>query len=252
MTTRDHTFYVESLAEHERRRTQPRAVFTEFTLGPTGQRRRAHPGRADVASLRISWRHREFNIFEVKASRSDFLSDIRSDKWRKYLKYCTRFYFAVPEGIVKSTELADEAGLVIYKAEKDSWFTVRHPKRQNPEDQSNEILRAMVFYLHEVEHPIEQRARRISCIYTDTRKDGMALSRLLALHGHRHIGRLQRKLGEAERKLAAAQFHQRVRLDTLDKHGLPSDPWELDRELRELKHEISELKQHADQTKEKP
>ena len=36
----------------------------------------------------------EFGIIEVKVSVEDFRSD---HKWREYLPYCDRFYFAVPE-----------------------------------------------------------------------------------------------------------------------------------------------------------
>ena len=37
----------------------------------------------------------EFVIIEVKVSVGDFCGD---RKWREYLPYCDRFYFAVPEG----------------------------------------------------------------------------------------------------------------------------------------------------------
>ena len=59
------------------------APVTEFSLA-TGR-------RVDVFGVGGDG---ELIVVEVKSSRTDFLSD---NKWRSYLDYCDRFYFAVPE-----------------------------------------------------------------------------------------------------------------------------------------------------------
>jgi hypothetical protein len=60
------------------------AVVTELTL--------ANGRRADLVGLD---RTGLITLVEVKASRADFLVD---RKWRAYLDYCDRFYFAVADG----------------------------------------------------------------------------------------------------------------------------------------------------------
>jgi hypothetical protein len=77
--------------------------------------------RADVIEVKPSYNRFCVSIYEVKVSRSDFLSDIRSGKWRGYLDHCHRFYFAVPSGMVKKEEMPEEAGLIV-RGEK-GWQT---------------------------------------------------------------------------------------------------------------------------------
>jgi hypothetical protein len=48
---------------------------------------------------------------EVKVSRADFLSDIRSAKWRQYTEFSCRVFFAAPRGLIDPIELPKETGL---------------------------------------------------------------------------------------------------------------------------------------------
>ena len=63
----------------------------------------------DAAAVRKSFAHPDVIGFEIKVSRGDFRSD---GKWTEYLKYCNRFFFACPPGIVKPDELPPGVGLV--------------------------------------------------------------------------------------------------------------------------------------------
>lgn len=85
------------------------AVMTEFTL--------ASGRRADMIGLGETG---EIWIVEIKSSVEDFRSD---SKWRDYLEFCDRFYFAIPEGFNPDI-LPSEAGLII----ADRWGadTFRH------------------------------------------------------------------------------------------------------------------------------
>ena len=53
-------------------------------------------------------------IVEIKVSRADLIGD---DKWRDYLDYCDRFYWAVPQSLSALLDdqhfLPDEAGLLV-------------------------------------------------------------------------------------------------------------------------------------------
>jgi hypothetical protein len=52
--------------------------------------------------------------YEVKVSRSDFLNELRHPaKTAASARYCSAFYFAVPSGLVKPTEVPDPYGLVV-------------------------------------------------------------------------------------------------------------------------------------------
>lgn len=74
------------------------AWIEEFTIGD---------GRLDLLTLDLkNWVVRGF---EVKISRSDFLSDA---KWQSYLPFVNYFYFATPPGLIKVEELPSEIGLV--------------------------------------------------------------------------------------------------------------------------------------------
>ncbi len=64
-----------------------------------------------------SWAHWTTIGYEIKVSRSDFEHD---QKWIEYLDYCHEFYFVCPPGLIKSTELPREIGLV--------WTTVNGTK----------------------------------------------------------------------------------------------------------------------------
>lgn len=55
----------------------------------------------------------EPHIYEIKVSRSDFLQDVRTEKYKKYLGYAHKFYYAVPYGLVEKEEVPKELGLIV-------------------------------------------------------------------------------------------------------------------------------------------
>lgn len=65
--------------------------------------------RMDAWVMNRSWAHPCYTAYEIKVSRSDFLSD---RKWRHYLPYCNEFYFVAPKGLIQVSELPPEAGLL--------------------------------------------------------------------------------------------------------------------------------------------
>lgn len=72
---------------------------------------------ADLLIIRPSYSRFCIDIYEVKYSRADFLSDINTGKWEKYLPFCHRFYFAVLRGICDLKEIPESAGLLTFKKE---------------------------------------------------------------------------------------------------------------------------------------
>lgn len=73
----------------------------------------------DVKKCR-PWTH------EVKISRADFQSDIRSGKWRQYTAISCRVFFATPKGLVQPIELPPEAGL--WEFDGAAWQLVKPAK----------------------------------------------------------------------------------------------------------------------------
>jgi len=67
----------------------------------------------DVLTLNRSYTRPVPTIYEIKVTKADFRSDIRSDKWMRYLSYSQKFYFAVPSGLLKRAEVPEESGLIV-------------------------------------------------------------------------------------------------------------------------------------------
>jgi len=73
----------------------------------------SHTQRADVIEVKPSYTRFCISIYEIKISRADFQSDIRSDKWKGYLPHCHRFYFASPAGVLAKEDIPKGAGLIV-------------------------------------------------------------------------------------------------------------------------------------------
>jgi hypothetical protein len=70
-----------------------------------------------------------FMGFEVKAQRSDLLLDIKKQKYTKYLRYCSRFYFAYELGLAVEEEIPPVAGIITYTPDK-GWSLIRQARAQ--------------------------------------------------------------------------------------------------------------------------
>lgn len=65
--------------------------------------------RVDAWAMNRSWAHPAATAYEIKVTRSDFLSD---NKWHGYLPLCNQFYFVSPPNMIDVSELPPEAGLM--------------------------------------------------------------------------------------------------------------------------------------------
>ena len=122
----EHGDLQEALARTLRARRRNSIVFTEIALaGSFGSE-----GRLDVVVFTSTNRYRKIIIegFEVKASRADLLSDLRSGKWRKYIDagVLSRFSFAFPEGLAEADEIPQEAGVYV-RGSRGGWRFARRP-----------------------------------------------------------------------------------------------------------------------------
>lgn len=100
------------------------------------------PPRADVLGIKPSYTRFCVAIYEIKVSRPDFLSDIRSGKWRSYLPHCHRFYFATLPGVCSKDDIPAEAGWMV---RSDKTWTTRKAAKPRPVEVPVETLQALIF-----------------------------------------------------------------------------------------------------------
>jgi hypothetical protein len=78
--------------------------------------------RLDAIAIVKSWTQPTFIGYEIKVSRSDFLSDT---KWQCYMPYVHEFSFVCPSGLIDKDELDLNVGLIWYNPETGSLSTRR-------------------------------------------------------------------------------------------------------------------------------
>ena len=76
-------------------------------------------------------------IVEIKSSLMDFRAD---RKWREYLDYCDRFFFAVPEGFPRDV-LPEDCGLMVADGYGAAFLREAPLRQLNPARRRAQILR---------------------------------------------------------------------------------------------------------------
>lgn len=123
----------------ETRRDNGEIACTELSLAAWGS-----AGWVDVAAAKPSWTSFNVTGYEIKVSRSDFLSDVRSGKFRRYLDFFHRFYFATPAGMMKKDEVPQGMGLIVRS--ENGWSGVVGPSVMTVEEGAlKQMLMAMLF-----------------------------------------------------------------------------------------------------------
>lgn len=188
-------------------------------------------GIADVVSIRPSWTTAAPTIWEIKVSRADFLSDIRSGKWRRYLPYCDRFYFATPSNMIHRKEIPAGAGFAVRN--ERGWHTIKadSTKLHRQEDMTPDLLFSMLLNGHPAPWKPQTRRQRIEShlrqAENSDRFRGLALSE-----------RVRAAMNRAERIRQNGQDLERVRKRLLQLLRHPEEDmdlmdivWRLEREL---------------------
>lgn len=120
MSAWEHDALAADLKAHLRGNERERLIWCDMQLGPSGS------PRPDVYSLPRSYSKFTPYAYEVKISRADYQSDINAGKWQKYYAFASAVVFAVPDGLIKTTELPGGAGLIVRKA--NIWRMARAPR----------------------------------------------------------------------------------------------------------------------------
>lgn len=100
----------------------------------------------DVLKIRKSYTRWDVQIYECKASRPDFLGELRNGKWQDYLGMSSRFYFATPVyGVVKEqSEIPETAGWIVRGAV--GWKVIQVPKVREFKPEPNQLLALLMNY----------------------------------------------------------------------------------------------------------
>lgn len=113
-----HNELAHDLAGHLRQNTA-RICWEDMQLGPAGT------CRPDVYAMAHSYSKFCPVVYEVKVSVSDFRADVTAGKYTKYFSYAGGVVFAVPDGLLKKSDIPEGCGLMIRKA--SGWHTLRGP-----------------------------------------------------------------------------------------------------------------------------
>jgi hypothetical protein len=136
MSRADHSLLIKSLADFLHRTGW--LAFTEIEIRGTG-------GRVDVAAVKPHYYARkDLRAYEVKATRSDFLSDAGQNKWKRYLSVFHRVYFAAPQGLIKSGEVPEGAGLIVFSG-KGSWQVLKAARGHIPKELDADAVLSLLF-----------------------------------------------------------------------------------------------------------
>lgn len=101
-------------------------------------------GRIDVCAVRRrQYLRKQIRGYEVKISRSDFLSDVGSQKWRKYLSVCHQVYFATPAGLLRKEEIPSGAGLIVLGDK--GWQVIKSAPVHDPENLDADAVLSILF-----------------------------------------------------------------------------------------------------------
>lgn len=132
------------------RKHEDREFFiTECKNGPTG----VAPGRLllfDGLAIYKSWTNPKIVGYEIKVSRSDFLSDT---KYTQYMPYCHELYFVTPKGMVQRQEVDESLGLMWYNPETQVITTKRKAIYRKIEINANMLLYIIMNRLDSDRHP---------------------------------------------------------------------------------------------------
>lgn len=115
-----HDDLANDLAAHLRGYARPAMIWTDMQLGPAGS------ARPDVYSIEPTYSRFLAVAYEVKISRSDFLSDVTSGKALRYLEFAGSLVYATPKGMVRKDEIPDGCGLI--ERSGTGWRYAKKPK----------------------------------------------------------------------------------------------------------------------------
>lgn len=130
-------------------------VFREPCIGRGGS------PMPDILRMRKSYTRTNISAYEVKASRSDLMQDVKNTKWENYLHVCDRFFFAIGNDF-EYKDIIEHLPVGIIRRSKSGWTTPRaaplNPHRQ-PLDEETSL--ALLMHQSNKHRPKESRLSKL-------------------------------------------------------------------------------------------
>ncbi len=186
----------------------------------------------------------QIHAYEIKVQLSDLLSDLNSEKWRKYQEHCQSVTFAMPHGLATKDEIPVECG-VMFRTGR-GWRTER--RAQNLGSACSIQAMAKLLTCHPAREPYNglDKYRQNDLVYRAEReflqgcgaKYGAALARLAAetVAGKDPAGHARKRADEIIENAKAEAARVRTALSpVLAALGIDADAnvWEITRRIRE-------------------
>lgn len=170
------------------------AFFTQVKNGPTFTSHNLLI--LDAVAMKKSWTKPCITGYEIKVDRGDFTRD---EKWIHYLKYCHKFYFACPVGLIAPEELPKEIGLIYYNPEKDCLSTKRKAITKAIELPTEMFYYIIMSQLQPDRHPFFSGRREFFEAFVQDKEEKKHLGYEVRLKLNQYIRELEQKAKEAER-----------------------------------------------------
>lgn len=179
-------------------------ILEKLSLGSYGGN-----GQMDVFRMKLSRTNPNPTCYEVKVSRSDFHADTQAGKYRRYLPYVRRLYFAAPAGMLSKDEIPGGCGLTV-RGDK-GWSVIKAAPIYQPDPEKwPSLLLSIVLKLHpgpwsqpDREERIRRALRRVAS-EDSLRHLGLQLS--AAVSGQLEDARLLRHRYERDRQYLAQRL----------------------------------------------
>lgn len=105
-------------------------------------------GRVDVAAIKPhAYAQKDLRAYEVKLNKQAFYADVNKNKWYKYLDVFHRVYFAAPEGLLKKSDIPNEAGLIVRNS--NGWHVVKAAKSHKPSQLNVNSVLSLLYHGYE-------------------------------------------------------------------------------------------------------
>lgn len=170
------------------------AFFTQVKNGPTFTSNNLLI--LDAVAIKKSWTKPCITGYEIKVDRGDFTRD---EKWVHYLKYCHKFYFACPVGLIDPEELPKEIGLIYYNPEKDCLFTKRKAIPKVIELPTEMFYYIIMSQIEPERHPFFSSRREFFEAFVRDKTERKNLGYEVRFKLNEYIREMERKAKEAER-----------------------------------------------------
>ncbi|TSJ59571.1 MmcB family DNA repair protein [Atlantibacter subterranea] len=189
-----HNALAHDLAENLRQNTA-RIVWEDMQLGPSGT------ARPDVYAIPCSFSKFCPVVYEIKVSVSDFRADVTAGKYTKYFAYASAVVFAVPEGMLKKSDIPEGCGLMVRK--ESGWHTLKGPTMRSLDNLPRDAWIKLVIDGIRRETERTRLMMRSAPVYVDER-------RLAQRHGN-EIASLVSQAYNAKARLESAIQNQEKR-----------------------------------------